>query len=39
MTAQTQILRPNALDGVPSAIVVLMTILVLLGVVAHAAVL
>jgi hypothetical protein len=39
MSAQPQILRPNALDGIPSAIVVLMTILALLGVVAHAAVL
>jgi hypothetical protein len=39
MSAQTQILRPDALVGIPSAIVVLMTILALLGVVAHAAVL
>jgi hypothetical protein len=39
MTAQTQILRPDALAGFPSAIVILMTILVLLGVIAHVAVL
>jgi hypothetical protein len=39
MPAQTQILRPDALDGLPSIMVVLVTILALLGVVAHAAVL
>lgn len=38
MPAQTQILRPDAL-AVPSAMVILMTILALLGIVAHAAVL
>ena len=39
MPAQTQILRPDALNGIPSAILILVTILALLGVVAHAAVL
>jgi hypothetical protein len=39
MPAQTQILRPDALSGVPSAILVMLTILALLGVIAHAAVL
>lgn len=38
MTTQTVILRPNAFSGLPSALVILVTILVLLGVVAHAAV-
>jgi hypothetical protein len=36
---QTVILRPRAFDGIPSALVILMTILVLLGVAVHAAVL
>jgi hypothetical protein len=35
---QTVILRPRAFDGIPSALVILMTILVLLGVAAHVAV-
>jgi hypothetical protein len=39
MTAQTVILRPSPFSGLPSAMVVLMTILILLGIVAHAAVL
>ena len=39
MPTQTVILRPNPFGGLPSALVVLMTILVLLGVAAHAAVL
>lgn len=39
MPTRTVILRPSAFSGVPSALVILMTILVLLGVAAHAAVL
>ncbi len=39
MPAQTVILRPNPFAGVTSALVVLLTILVILGVAAHAAVL
>lgn len=39
MPARTVILRPNPFDGLPSVIVVVMTILVLLGVTVHAAVL
>ena len=39
MPTHTVILRPSAFSGVPSALVILMTILVLLGVAAHAAVL
>ena len=38
MTAQTVILRPSPFSGLPSVLVVLMAILVLLGIAAHAAV-
>jgi hypothetical protein len=37
MSGQPQILRPDAFYGMPSAILVLLTILAVLGVVAHAA--
>ena len=39
MPTHTVIVRPSAFSGGPSAHVILMTILVLLGVAAHAAVL
>ena len=39
MPAQTVILRPSAFSGVPSALVILVTILVVLGVAVHVAVL
>lgn len=39
MTANTVILRPQPFSGLPSALLVLMAVLVVLGVVAHAAVL
>jgi hypothetical protein len=39
MSAQQQIVRADALGAVPAALVVLMTILAMLGVIAHAAVL
>jgi hypothetical protein len=39
MPTQTVILRPAAFGGAPSALVVLLTILIVIGVVAHAAVL
>jgi hypothetical protein len=38
MTAQTVILRPSPFSGLPSLLVLLMTILVVLGIAAHAAV-
>jgi len=38
MPTPTVILRPRAFSGVPSALVILVTVLVLLGVAAHAAV-
>ena len=38
MPTHTVILGPSAFDGLPSALVVLLAILVVLGVVAHAAV-
>ena len=39
MPAQTLILRPRPFDGIPSTILVVMAILVVLGIAAHAAVL
>lgn len=39
MTSQTVILRPSVFGGFSSALVILLTILALLGVAAHAAVL
>jgi hypothetical protein len=39
MSAQQQIVRADALGAVPATLVVLMTILAMLGIVAHAAVL
>ena len=39
MSAQPQIVRADPLGAVPSALVVLMAILAILGVIAHAAVL
>jgi hypothetical protein len=38
MTAQQQIFAPDAFGFLPSALVVLLTILTMLGVVAHAAI-
>lgn len=38
MTAQTVILRPSPFSGLPAALLVLLAILVVLGVAAHAAV-
>ncbi len=38
MTTQTVILRPSPFSGLPSTLVVLVTILVVLGIAAHAAV-
>ena len=38
MTSHTVILRPSPFSGLPSAFVVLMVVLVLLGIAAHAAV-
>jgi len=39
MSAQQQVLRADALGPLPAALVVLMTILAMIGVIAHAAVL
>jgi hypothetical protein len=38
MTAQTVILRPSPFSGLPTLLVLLMTILVVLGIAAHAAI-
>jgi hypothetical protein len=38
MTSQAVILRPSPFSGLPSALVVLVVVLVLLGVAAHAAI-